>query len=105
MSRYAIDPGGVSSVLTGVDGDLEKLTTADAAVLAAAEAALTAVGSSRARPGLERLLDDFRNVVPNLHERITAAHVAATSATQAYVDADEEMAAKTPSADDAGSRR
>jgi hypothetical protein len=105
MSRYAIDPGGVSSVLTSVDADLGRLKTADAAVLTAAEAALAAVGSSRARPGLERLLDDFRTVVPNLHEKITAAHVAATSATQAYVDADEDMAAKTPSAADTGSGR
>lgn len=97
MSRYAIEPGGVSNVLVGVDGDLGALASHNAAVLAAAEAALAGVGSSKARPGLERFLDAFRSTVPNLHERVTAAHVAATSATQAYVDADAEMAAKTPS--------
>jgi hypothetical protein len=104
MSRYAIEPGGVASVLAGVDSDLGDLASHDAAVLAAAEASLAAVGSSKARPGLERFLDAYRTTVPGLHEGITAAHVAATSATQAYVDADAEMAAKTPSPDSGAGR-
>lgn len=96
MSRYAIEPGGVASVLTQVDGRLDELRSADTAVVQAAEAALSAVGSSAARPGLERLLDDFRSVVPTLHDAIARAHVAATSATQAYIDADDEMARRIP---------
>ncbi|MFJ3029573.1 DUF6507 family protein [Curtobacterium sp. NPDC087080] len=96
MDQYAIDPGGVLSVLVGVDGRLEQLREADAAVVAAVEAALTAVGSSSARGGLERLAEDFRSVVPNLHEHIAAARTAATTATQAYDAADAEMAGRTP---------
>ncbi len=96
MNQYAIDPGGVLAVLVGVDGRLSELQAADAAVVAAVESALAAVGTSAARGGLERLGDDFRNVVPNLHDRIVAARSAAATATRAYDDADAEMARRTP---------
>jgi hypothetical protein len=100
VSRWAVEPAGVRSVLVAVQGPAEALEATYAKAPDALDGVRRGVGTllGQAWSSTVGLLDGEVVRAERIGTRLSACVTGAVEATNAYVQGDEEMAASTQAA-------
>jgi len=94
MAGWSIQPQGVLDVLTRVNGEAEELGTALGSLSTNLGAAVTATNSAAISEAVQGYFETVEGPrLTGISTRITASVTGASSATEAYVQGDYEMAA------------
>lgn len=94
MAGWSIQPQGVLDVLTRVNGEAEALGTALGSLSTDLGAAVTATNSAAISEAVQGYFETVEGPrLTGISTRITASITGASSATEAYVQGDYEMAA------------
>jgi len=93
MTSWSISIDGVRAVLAAVAEDGEAITAAGSAWSVAAGSAVATISAPSVRRALSSAVDERLDVPDRVAAAVRLAAGAASDATTAYLDGDEEMAA------------